>query len=113
MRPTTEARTVVIAALVLLLQCSRITSALHLGIHYNDRENTGSGWHDLKAIAKALERAGHKVYLDSWPRSIVSCKSASQNEINPVSWPLLAMDSWAFSVNMCLANSRLGRCIRI
>ena len=51
----------VLAALLLCLQGSRISSALRLGVYHSIKEDAGPGWHDLEAVAEALNRTGHQV----------------------------------------------------
>ncbi len=55
------AGTRILVALLLCLQGSRISSAMRLGVYHNIKEDIGLGWHDLKAIAEALNRTGHQV----------------------------------------------------
>ena len=55
------AGTSALAVLLLCLQGSRISSALRLGVYHSTKEDIGPGWHDLKAIAEALNRTGHQV----------------------------------------------------
>ena len=50
-----------LAALLLFLQCSRTSQALHLVMYNFERQDTGPMWHDLNAVRNSLERAGHTV----------------------------------------------------
>ena len=55
------AGTRILAVLLLCLQGSRTSSALRLGVYHSIKKHTGPGWHDLKAIAEALNHTGHQV----------------------------------------------------
>lgn len=61
MQNTAQKHLMLVAALLLLLQCSRTSNALDLVIYHTDRQESGPGWHDLKAVRSSLERAGHRV----------------------------------------------------
>ena len=55
------AGTRILAVFLLCLQGSRISSALRLGVYHSIKEDTGPGWHDLKAVAEALNHTGYQV----------------------------------------------------
>ena len=71
-----------LAVLLLCLQGSRISSALHLGVYHSIKEDTGLGWHDLKAIAEALNRTGHQVGILK-PVLYIAWHHVRQNSLNP------------------------------
>ena len=48
------ARASILAALLLFLQGSRMSSALRLIVYHSTEENSGQGWHNLTAVAEAL-----------------------------------------------------------
>ena len=52
-----------VAALLLLLQCSRTSQAMDLVVYHSEKQDSGPGWHDLKTVKSSLERAGHKVRM--------------------------------------------------
>ena len=58
---------ILLVALLLCLQGSTLSSALRLGVYHSAKENAGQGWHDLKAVAEALNRTGHQVGILSKP----------------------------------------------
>ncbi|CAL5221709.1 g3950 [Coccomyxa viridis] len=61
MRTSTQKSVMRVAALLLLLQCSRTSQAMDLVMYHSERQDSGPGWHDLKTVKSSLERAGHKV----------------------------------------------------
>lgn len=61
MRTSTQKNVMRVAALLLLLQCSRTSQAMDLVMYHSERQDSGPGWHDLKTVKSSLERAGHKV----------------------------------------------------